>query len=482
MRLATRVALAYALGTAGVLATMGWAVDRVLATQLEQRDTDELLGKLDQARHLVAEQPTAAALAQTRHVLADLILGHEGTSLRIVDATSGEVLVSAGAAAEAPLPTGSVAVAPERAALASDIVSALDAGAQPWRLLVADALAADASRVQVQLARTEADSMRLAARFRGALAPLVVLAALVTAIYGWVVVARGVAPLRRIAQAAERLGTRHLDERLAADTGAAEVRELAAAFNEMAVRLQEGVQRLSRFGDDLAHEFRTPLATLVAHTEVVLRQARSEAELRALLEANLEDYARLARMVDEMLFLARADNARAGMRYEPVAIEALAQRMVEFYEPLAHERDIKIEAVGNARVAGDAALIERALANLLSNAIRHARVGTVVQISIGAPSTAGGAVLAVRNEGAGIAAADVPHVFERFWRGDAARSSDSAERSTGLGLAIVQAIARLHEAQVQVASQPGGWTEFRILFPAAGALSSECARSSRDCA
>lgn len=460
-RLSTQVAVAYALGTTAVLSATGWALDRALAVQLASRDAEELIGKLDQLRHLVAEQSSVDALAQARHAFSDLMIGHRETALRIDDANGTPVLQLETAV---PAVEAASALAPDQAALPEHVRLLAAGSPAPWQVLVADApLRGAAASVRITLARSTAESAQIRTRFRRVLAPIVLLAAVANALYGWMVVTRGVAPLRRVAAAAQRLGERHLDERLPIDHGSAEIRTVAVAFNAMAARLGDGMTRLAQYGDELAHELRTPLATLIAHTEVVLGRARSSGELRALHESNLEEYARLSRMVDEMLFLAQAENARIALRRVPLELRAVVERIAELYEPLAEERSVRLDVSGAARANADPALIERAVSNLLANAIRHARSGSTVALRLVASPTQ--SEIVVRNAGDGIAPPDLAHVFERFWRADRARADATA--SSGLGLSIVRSIARLHDGQVTAASELGQWAEFRIVLPAA---------------
>lgn len=461
VRLSTRLAMAFGLGTACVLAGTGWSLDRTLEAQLRQRDEAELLGNLTQLRHVLDEHASVDELRADPHVLRDAVMGHEGASLALLDA-SGSTLLELGPWAPRPAVTHRVSL--EQVARPQDVQEVAVDGAR-WRVVAATAaLAAPAAApVQVVLARSLADHDTLQRRFRQALLAAVIAAAALTALYAWVVTSRGVRPLAMLATMAQRISANRLDERIELSSSDRETVELVQAFNAMTERLQEAFGRLARFSDDLAHDFKTPLANLVAHTEVMLARPRSAAELRGLHESNLEEYGRLARMIDDMLFLARADNAQVALVREPVDVGSELRRLAEFFEPLAADRGVELAVEGSATAPADRLLLSRAVANLLSNAIRHADAGSTVRIAVRVEAGSQ-CVICVRNAGPGIEPSDLPHVFDRFWRSDRARPDSHS--STGLGLSIVRSIMQLHAGLAEVRSHPGQWTEFSLRFPA----------------
>ena len=284
-------------------------------------------------------------------------------------------------------------------------------------------------------------------------------AAVGTALVGWLAVWRGIRPLAAMAAAARRITTNRLAERVEVPPLAArEVKELAEAFNQMTGRLEEGVLRLSQFSADLAHDLRTPLATLMLQAQVGLSRTRSAEDYQQLLAANVAEFERLQRMVDGMLFLARADSAQVALKFEPVELHAELRRIAEYFELAADERGVQIAVTGEVQLQADAALVSRALGNLVANAVRHAREGSTVRLRAWADDVH--AVVDVANDGPGIAPEDLPHVFDRFWRGDRARSASQV--SSGLGLSIVRSVARLHGGDASVESSPEGPTTFRL--------------------
>jgi len=180
-----------------------------------------------------------------------------------------------------------------------------------------------------------------------------------------------------------------------------------------------------------------------------------------VLEGNVEELERLSRLISDMLFIARADGDDNPLQLEPVHLAAEAQKIADYLSLVAEERAVSVEVTGSAAVRADRLLVQRAITNLVSNAIRHADSGSKVSVAIsGDPQ---GVLLAVTNQGEGIQAAHLERIFDRFYRIDAGRARSGG--GTGLGLAIVRSIMAAHRGQVSVHSNPGGETAFTLMFP-----------------
>ncbi|CAJ7741775.1 heavy metal sensor histidine kinase [Burkholderia pseudomallei] len=229
----------------------------------------------------------------------------------------------------------------------------------------------------------------------------------------------------------------------------------------MLVRLNASFTRLKEYSSDLAHDIRTPLTNLLAEAQVALSQRRSVDEYRQVIESSVEEYQRLARMVDDMLFLARADGHQNKLDIEPIDAYAMADRIVRYYETVAEDRGIGIAVEGRASFSGDSILVQRALSNLLSNAIRHAPDHSTVVVRC--EQSEQDVVIAVTDTGRGIEAVHLPRIFDRFYRVDPSRY-DSAS-GTGLGLAIVRSIMTEHDGDCWVESMPNVFTTFFLRFP-----------------
>lgn len=166
-----------------------------------------------------------------------------------------------------------------------------------------------------------------------------------------------------------------LDERMPTQEFPVEMADLATTLNEMLRRLKEEFDRLSEFSSDLAHELRTPINNLMTQTQVTLSQARSSEEYQDILASNAEEYQRLARMVADMLFLAKADHGLILPSTERIAVHDEAQALFDFYEALAEEKRVRLQLIGTAEITGDRLMLRRALSNLLSNAVRYTPLG-----------------------------------------------------------------------------------------------------------
>jgi two-component system heavy metal sensor histidine kinase CusS len=242
-----------------------------------------------------------------------------------------------------------------------------------------------------------------------------------------------------------------------------EMAELAAALQQMMTRLQDGFERLSQFSADLAHDFRTPIGNLLGQTQVALSSERSTEEYQALLASNVEEYERLARMIENMLFLARAENARVAMLPLSLDVARELSGIADYFEGLAETCGVAVAvaADGATTVHADPLLLRRAVSNLVANAIRYTPKGEAVAIS--ASRAGDGTRVAVSNPGPGIAPEHVAKLFDRFFRADPARANSG--ESSGIGLAIVKSIMDLHHGRVDVRSEPGGMTTFTLFFP-----------------
>jgi len=275
----------------------------------------------------------------------------------------------------------------------------------------------------------------------------------------WYAVHRGLSPLQRFRKVAARISTEDLSHRIPVEKLPLELGEAAQALNVMLHRLDQGVQQLTQFSDDLAHELRSPIGNLLGKAQVTLSRERPLEEYQAVLASGVEELERLSRIVSDMLFLAQVNQAQ--VPFERLSLGAEACRVAELFLYAAEEKGVDIELSGDAWVHGNRLMVQRAISNLLSNAIRHAPASSQVDIDI--KGGAEGVALCVSNPGPGIEPQHLPHLFERFYRADGGRSRQ--EGGTGLGLAIVRSIMSLHNGSVAVDSAAEGPTRFHLRFP-----------------
>jgi len=287
------------------------------------------------------------------------------------------------------------------------------------------------------------------------------LAAIVLALVGCLLVYRGLLPLRRIARHAHGIGIANLGERLDRHGTPRELQPMIEAFNAMLDRLDRGVAQLSQVSTDMAHELRTPINNLLGETQVALQQSRSVDAYQQLLASNVEELERLARMLDNMLFLARTDPASALSQRQELDAGDEMQRIADYFEGLAADVGISIEARGSGVIWAEPMLLRRALANLCANAIKYGAADSTLQVE--AVAEADGSYLRVRNQGATIPAEHLSRLFERFYRVDPSR--ERSAQSNGLGLSIVATIMQLHQGRYSVSSADG-ITCFELFFPA----------------
>ncbi len=268
-------------------------------------------------------------------------------------------------------------------------------------------------------------------------------------------------PLSDLALQTQLMSPNRLDQRLHLPNAAAELVPWITQFNGLMDRLQVAVAQLESFNADVAHELRTPLASLMGHTEVALSRERSADELREVMAGSLEELQEMSAMVQDMLFLSRTDRGARARAADIESLNTLAGKVVEFHRYAIEDAQLQARVTGDAAVRADAPLLQRAVSNLVDNAIRHAERGSIVDVAI-EQQPDGRVAVSVRNQGADIAPADLPRIFDRFFRADASRT-ESGQRH-GLGLAIVAAIARMHDGET-LAQSAGGRTRVGFAIP-----------------
>ncbi len=252
-------------------------------------------------------------------------------------------------------------------------------------------------------------------------------------------------PVNELAAQAKQLVPERLSERLDGQTQAEEFQPLIVQFNAVLERLERAYVQLEAFNADVAHELRTPLATLVGQTELALTGTRTREDLLDFLGSNLEELQRLSGLINDMLFLAQVDRG-ISVRAEMInSLANLASEVLEYHEAALAENGLRGVVLGDASVAADRALLRRALSNLLSNAARYGHADTRVAVRIGVEN--GKVLLSVENVGEAIPPEEIDRIFDRFYRHDLSRAHGQ-ENNFGLGLSIVAAIARMHEGRV----------------------------------
>ncbi|MET3493207.1 heavy metal sensor histidine kinase [Variovorax boronicumulans] len=424
-----RLSLWFAAQTLFGLSVICLSIYLVTAWNFGEKQADELDGKSLLVQHLLKEAEKGGDLVFLRHKLDDFFSMQDDVSLSISHA--GKPLFQS-----RPTTGGRW--------MRRDLVV-------PWQQ---GALTTD---LQVQLGVNMAQEARLLQRLAWTLLGAVVLGTALVSLTGTWLVRRGLRPLKALTRQTAAMAPDRANPPIDAMAFAEELRPWITQFNALLLRVQRAYVQLESFNADVAHELRTPLANLIGSTELALTRQRSNDELHGVLTSNLEEIARLSGIVTDMLFLSKADRGTSTRSRSVVSLAAQARDVVDFYDAMLDEAGLKAEVTGDAMADVDAALIRRALSNLLGNAIRFAAPASTVAIVIAEDNEA--FTLSVVNRGEAIDAVALPRLFERFYR--AAEARDGSTRHHGLGLAIVEAIARMHGGEVFAHSQGG---ETRIGF------------------
>jgi heavy metal sensor kinase len=279
---------------------------------------------------------------------------------------------------------------------------------------------------------------------------------------GWLISARILRPVAAISATASAISATNLAERIDPAAVDRELAELAGVLNAMFDRLEAAFARQARFTADASHELRTPLAVIRSHAELALSRPRNAAEYRETVATCLQASVRMSALVDGLLTLARADAGKLDLRREPVELKHLVEESITLFGPLADGKAVSLAAtLAAAEVTGDPDRLAQVVTNLLSNAVQYNRAGGTVQVQLGVAE--GAAVLSVTDTGCGIPEADRPHIFERFYRVDKARSRASG--GSGLGLAICKSIVEAHGGSIGFETQPEQGSTFWVRLP-----------------
>ena len=454
--LTARISLQFAATAACVLFAAGLVFERVGENQLQEHYRMELDGKMELVRNALESIPSSTPTSMMRVRLREaIIISHPGIAITVT-ASDGTVLFSVGKAEVAKhLIEGTEIGKPKPVVLELDH--------RTYRIRARHlALGIPGSQpVNVAIALDITEEIEFMAKFMRLLWLSIALAALALGWLGWVAVRKGLAPLHDMSATVANVSAQQLDKPLPTAGVPRELQELVFAFNRMLVQLNDSFRRLSEFSSDIAHELRTPINNMMMHTQVTLSRERDTADYRANLQSNLEELERMSRMVSDMLFLAKADNSQVAPNREAINLQAEVAKLFDFYEALASARHIHLAQSGAATVCADRLMIQRALSNVLSNAIRFTPEGMGVEVTIG--ENADQAMLAVANPGPEIPAEHLPRIFERLYRVDAARREGRTE-NVGLGLAITKSIVEMHGGVISAESAKGR-TRFTITLP-----------------
>ena len=332
------------------------------------------------------------------------------------------------------------------------------------RLLVREARSGG-QPVYLRVGRSERFAREELGEFAAVLGLSLPFAFAVAVVAGYLLARRALAPVSAMTARARRITAEHLDERLPVENPADEFGQLAGVVNEALDRLERAFETLRRFTADASHELRTPLTAIRTVGEVGLRERRGEADYREMIGSILEEAERLTATVDSLLLLSRADAGKADLQPAPMSLDGLATEVAADLAVLAEEKrqQVRVEASAAVMIVADWPAVRQAAINLLDNAIKYSPDGAVIRLVVRRAGPSG--VLDVIDNGPGIAPEHLPHVFERFYRADKARSR--AGGGAGLGLAIARWAVEANGGRIEVESELARGSVFSIVLPAA---------------
>jgi two-component system, OmpR family, heavy metal sensor histidine kinase CusS len=474
--LGTRLTIWYTMSAfALVVASAAWLYFS-LVRQLDAQDDLFLVDQVHVLQMILREHPNDLKALEQEALWESSARQESKVYVRVLDEHGTPILETPRMAKK--LPASLFPAAVDDPTAGEDVVPGSD---RPYRLIAGRAaLGENGPRriVQVGLDRDHTEDLLESYRFSffGVCAAALAGCALV----GRRITRRGMRPIERIADHSRRIESSNLHERIDPKGLPSELLALAENENRMLDRLEESFDRLARFSADIAHELRTPIGNLRGEIEVSLARARTEGEYRRVLESSLEECRRISRIIDSLLFLARAENHEELARREPVDVAKETALVFDFFEAAAVEAGIELRCDfgphEGIEAELDRTLFQQALSNLMENAIAHTPRGGGVTLCVGRDGER--VRIDVVDDGCGIAAEDLPHVFDRFYRADRARTSGRG--GAGLGLAIVRRIVELHGGTVEIASRAGEGTRVTLRFPSRPSSSTprplDCAR------
>ncbi|WP_034297195.1 heavy metal sensor histidine kinase [Herbaspirillum sp. RV1423] len=458
--LAFRVSALFALIACLVVTGLGMYLYNSARQSLEVRADYTLIGRVEHFRNLLHDLYNVEQMEQ-RPALFESMLGNE-QDVRIFRRQGEAPFINMNPDNLTPPPMTPVAIGvPLSIASLHDGMRA-DGVRVRWVAALAE-VGNHNDTVEIVAAYVMTQESRMMTLYLWRVVAAVALTVLLTAVLGFIVLRRDLMPLTRMSKRAAEITPANLSTRLREEDAPAELRQLAGALNAMLDRLENGYEHLSQFSADLAHEIRTPVNILMGQTQVTLGQRRNAEEYEQLLESNLEELTRLSRIIENILFLAQTDHAELTVDRTPIALAEELQKIADYFEGVAAERDMHFEVDAGPDLVCRANLImwRRAVSNLVVNAVRYGDAGTAIGIS--ARPVAAGVAISVDNRGAPMTRQQMERMFDRFYRGDKSRSEYT--ESNGLGLAIVKAIMTVHGGIVTVACTATGEISFSLAFP-----------------
>lgn len=445
-----------------ILILSGIILDFTLSTNLGQEDTDFLIGKIHVLRSILSRHPTDKNMLEEEVKWESGPLEFTRYYARVLD-EKGNILIER-SEMNSILPSSLFPPpVPDNSIPKSSFIWKSPDG-KTYEMFSAYAKVGSIPKkfYTIQVALDISYEKKLIRDFRSGLAVILFLGVFFSGVAGYYIARKGLEPLQNMTKSVARISASRLSDRIQSEEFPSELMSLASSFNKMLERLEDSFERLSKFSADIAHELRTPINNLMGETEVALSKTRTSDEYREVLESNLEEFGRLSKMIDSLLFIARAENAKEVITKSLLDVTNEVQTIFDFYEALAEETKVQLSFKGGGTVFADSLLFRQALSNLISNAIRHVQRGG--QIEVGTKSNNDGSMeVYVKDNGEGIPQHELERVFDRFHR--VSYSVKGQKAGMGLGLSIVKTIMQLHGGTAVIKSELGKGTTVTLLFP-----------------
>ena len=460
--LTLRLTLLFSIATALVFSAFGWFVERSIEHHFKDDDVVRLSiiqAHVAQIFSVIDAETQPEALKKN---LNDLVVGHHGAFLFITKQNSKEknreiFFASVNEPGLVDMTFG------DFSKLENSLSYSWSDSEHNYRILtvkVVNGGSDQESIYRVFVAMLIDHHLQFIEKFRHTLWIMISSGFVIMGLLGWFAVRQGNAPLYKIVTQIRGISANELNTRLRPEEVPRELAELAASLNEHLERMENSFQQLSEFSADLAHELRTPITNLMTQTQVALSKSRDLNEYQGILYSNMEEYERLAQMISDMLFLAKADNGLLLPSIESVDIKSELTKLCDYYGIWAEEKNIVLTLEGEAEIVGDALMLRRAMGNLIANGIRYTEKGGYVKIKISKNNNA--VQIEIENPGTPIPAEHLSRLFDRFYRIDPSRQHN--DEGVGLGLAIVKSIIESHFGSIVLESDSES-TRFIINLP-----------------
>ncbi|MEJ2899346.1 heavy metal sensor histidine kinase [Acinetobacter sp. NS-4] len=438
-----KISLVFSFFTIVIFMILGLVINQLVIHHFQDQDRSQLEGKVQLIQNLLKQYPeNSVELPQYLH---DALVGHHDLIVQVERPTGQIIFSSMPSAFKSPI------------FKASSPTNWLE-----WQIQDRSyrGLVEHTATAKIIIGIDTLEHAHFLKEFRQQLLIICLIGTFCLMLLGWLAAWKGLKPVQNMAQVAEGISAQHLSERLDVEHTPSELRALATAFNDMLDRLESALEKLADFSSDLAHEIRTPINNLMTQTQVCLSRKRDVAAYQEVLFSNLEEFERLARMVSDMLFLAKAEHGLYLPHSQPVDLVEEITALFDFYDALAAEKGMRLHQTGSGTVVGDPLMLRRALSNLLSNAIKYGQPNSIIKVNCQQKDK--DTIVSIENAASELNPDQLSRLFDRFYRTDSSRQR--TEEGTGLGLAITKSILDLHGASIQAESRHGKII-FTLVFP-----------------